>query len=190
MSTHPCHLVTANHLRYQARLKEHLMELVEEGTLHQSFGRRSMPSGQKCFHSLSASRSERRFESRVSISAQSSKLTIRQIFSTGKSLNFIRYSCLDSDWVVTREKMSNTSGSASLAMIRSFSEPSSHPALQYGDIQGLERSIDSAYQVASHRLFEVFIHKFKLLDHLSALKSYLLLGHGDFADQLMETLGY
>jgi len=31
-----------------------------------------------------------------------------QIFSTGKSLNFIRYSCHDSDWVVTREKMGNT----------------------------------------------------------------------------------
>jgi hypothetical protein len=39
-------------------------------------------------------------------------------------------------------------------------------------------------------LFEVFIDKFKLLDHLSALKNFLLLGHGDFADQLMETLGY
>jgi gamma-tubulin complex component 3 len=37
--------------------------------------------------------------------------TARQIFSTGKSLNFIRYSCHDSDWVVTREKMSNTGGS-------------------------------------------------------------------------------
>ena len=34
-----------------------------------------------------------------------------KIFSTGKSLNFIRYSCHDSDWVVTREKMSNTGGS-------------------------------------------------------------------------------
>ncbi|KAF8974520.1 gamma-tubulin complex, DGRIP91/SPC98 component [Flammula alnicola] len=96
----------------------------------------------------------------------------RKIFSTGKSLNFIRYSCLDSDWVVTREKMSNTGGT-----------------LQYGDIGGLERSIDAAYRLASHRLFEVFIDKFKLLDHLSALKSFLLLGHGDFADQLMETLG-
>ncbi|KAH9482698.1 Gamma-tubulin complex component 3 [Psilocybe cubensis] len=96
----------------------------------------------------------------------------RKIFSTGKSLNFIRYSCLDSDWVVTREKMSNTGDT-----------------LQYGDINGLERSIDTAYQMASHRLFEVFIEKFKLLEHLSALKSYLLLGHGDFADQLMETLG-
>jgi gamma-tubulin complex component 3 len=37
-------------------------------------------------------------------------------------------------------------------------------------------------------LFEVFIDKFKLLDHLNALRDYLMLGHGDFADQLMETL--
>lgn len=63
-------------------------------------------------------------------------------------------------------------------------------ALRYSDIGGLERSIDSAYRLASNRLFEVFIEKFKLLDHLSALRSYLLLGYGDFADQLMETLGY
>lgn len=63
-------------------------------------------------------------------------------------------------------------------------------ALKYSDISGLERSIDTAYQTASQRLFEVFIEKFKLLDHLRALKHYLMLGHGDFADQLMETLGY
>lgn len=63
-------------------------------------------------------------------------------------------------------------------------------ALKYSDISGLERSIDAAYQTASQRLFEVFIEKFKLLDHLRALKHYLMLGHGDFADQLMDTLGY
>ena len=62
-------------------------------------------------------------------------------------------------------------------------------ALKYSDILGLERSIDAAYQTASQRLFEVFIDKFKLLDHLHALKHYLMLGYGDFADQLMETLG-
>ncbi|KAL4075878.1 gamma-tubulin complex, component 3 [Scleroderma citrinum] len=96
----------------------------------------------------------------------------KKIFSTGKSLNFIRYSCHDSDWVATREKMSNTRGT-----------------LKYSDIVGLERSIDSAYSTASKRLFEVFIEKFKLLDHLRALKHYVLLGYGDFAEQLMETLG-
>ncbi|PSR90675.1 hypothetical protein PHLCEN_2v4824 [Hermanssonia centrifuga] len=95
----------------------------------------------------------------------------RKIFSTGKSLNFIRYSCNDSDWVVTREKLSNTGGT-----------------LKYSDIAGLERSIDTAYQIASRRLFDIFFEKYGLLDHLRALKQYLLLGHGDFADQLMETL--
>ncbi|KAJ3987247.1 gamma-tubulin complex, component 3 [Lentinula detonsa] len=96
----------------------------------------------------------------------------RKILSTGKSLNFIRYSCHDSDWVVTREKMSNTGGS-----------------LKYSDIAGLERSIDAAYSTASQRLFDVFIEKFRLLNHLSALKNYMMLGHGDFADQLMNALG-
>ncbi|KAM6495845.1 gamma-tubulin complex DGRIP91/SPC98 component [Amanita muscaria] len=96
----------------------------------------------------------------------------QKIFATGKSLNFIRYSCHDSDWVVTQEKM-NTTGDV----------------LRYSDIAGLERSIDTAYQIASHRLFEVFLDKFKLLEHLSALKNYMLLGRGDFVDQLMEALG-
>ena len=32
----------------------------------------------------------------------------RKIFATGKSLNFIRYSCQDSDWIVTREKLGTT----------------------------------------------------------------------------------
>ncbi|KAF8138303.1 gamma-tubulin complex, component 3 [Boletus edulis] len=96
----------------------------------------------------------------------------KKIFSTGKSLNFIRYSCHDSDWVATRERMSNTGG-----------------VLKYSDIAGLERSIDSAYSTASQRLFEVFIEKFRLMDHLLALKHYLLLGYGDFAEQLMEALG-
>ncbi|KAI0818726.1 Spc98 family-domain-containing protein [Irpex lacteus] len=81
----------------------------------------------------------------------------RKIFSTGKSLNFIRYSCQDSDWVATREKLSNTGGT-----------------LQYSDIAGLERSIDTAYQIASRRLFDIFFDKYGLLDHLLALKQYLL----------------
>ena len=31
----------------------------------------------------------------------------RQIFSTGRSLNFIRYSCRDSDWTETQAKLAN-----------------------------------------------------------------------------------
>ncbi|KAG8928309.1 Microtubule-nucleating Tub4p (gamma-tubulin) complex component [Tulasnella sp. 418] len=95
----------------------------------------------------------------------------RKIFSTGKSLNFIRYSCHDSDWVTTRNKLSN-----------------SGKVLRYSDISGLERSIDAAYRIASQRLFDVFFEKFKLRTHLLACKNYLLLSNGDFADHLMDNL--
>lgn len=62
--------------------------------------------------------------------------------------------------------------------------------LKYSDILGLEKSIDAAYEIASQRLFDVFFDKFKLLDHLLALKHYFLLGYGDFADILMDALAY
>jgi gamma-tubulin complex component 3 len=52
----------------------------------------------------------------------------------------------------------------------------------------LERSIDNAYSIASQRLLEIFFDKFVLLDHLRALKSYLMLGAGDFTELLMEAL--
>ncbi|KAL5488201.1 SPC98 [Sanghuangporus weigelae] len=95
----------------------------------------------------------------------------RKIFSTGKTLNFIRYSCHDSDWVTTREKLGST-----------------NDTLQYSDIEGLEHSIDSAYSIVSQRLFDVFFEKFGLMNHLKALKNYMFLGHGDFADSLMIAL--
>jgi gamma-tubulin complex component 3 len=68
------------------------------------------------------------------------------------------------------------------------SAPSLPPVLQYSDIAGLERSIDAAYEIASKRLLEIFFDKFEFMDHLRALKMYLLLGHGDFVDSLMGSL--
>ncbi|KAK8861575.1 hypothetical protein IAR55_002397 [Kwoniella newhampshirensis] len=95
----------------------------------------------------------------------------KKIFSTGRSLNFIRYSCRDSDWIETQAKLANAGR-----------------ALKYSDLAGLERSIDDAYSIASQRLLEIFFDKFVLLDHLRALKSYLMLGAGDFTELLMEAL--
>jgi gamma-tubulin complex component 3 len=92
--------------------------------------------------------------------------------------------------VATREKLSNTGGSKSRLILPLCHGCSPCAALQYSDIEGLERSIDTAYQIASRRLFDIFFEKYGLLHHLRALKQYLLLGHGDFADQLMESLGY
>ncbi|KAN0065677.1 Microtubule-nucleating Tub4p (gamma-tubulin) complex component [Thecaphora frezii] len=96
----------------------------------------------------------------------------RKIFSTGKSLNFIRHSCGDSDWMATRSNLD-----------------ASGKDLRYTDLSGLERTIDTAFTIASKRLLDIFLDKFRLLDHLRALKDYLMLFRGDFVDLLMQSLG-
>lgn len=62
-------------------------------------------------------------------------------------------------------------------------------ALRYGDIAELEGSIDAAYVGTSQRLLHLLVTKFKLTDHLTAIKRYILLGQGDFIQHLMESLG-
>ncbi|GAA6063367.1 hypothetical protein JCM10212_000306 [Sporobolomyces blumeae] len=94
----------------------------------------------------------------------------RKIFSTGKSLNFMKYSCADSAWVTERNH-------------------SDDRTLEHADMASLERSISLAYSTASQRLFELFFDKFRLMEHLRALKDYLMLGKGDFCEILMEQLG-
>ncbi|GAA5993347.1 hypothetical protein JCM10908_001441 [Rhodotorula pacifica] len=94
----------------------------------------------------------------------------RKIFSTGKSLNFMKYSCDDDSWVTLRNVHDS-------------------PVLHYADMRELERSIALAYSQASARLFELFFERFQLLEHLRALKDFVMLGKGDFVEILMEQLG-
>ncbi len=60
--------------------------------------------------------------------------------------------------------------------------------LEHSDIASLERTIDGAYSVASKRLLDIFFDDYKLVDHLVALKKYLLLCAGDFADTLLQAI--
>ncbi|EEP82593.1 predicted protein [Uncinocarpus reesii 1704] len=93
----------------------------------------------------------------------------KKVFLIGKSLNFIRYGCGDSAWVVA------------------YSRDASKE-LRYGDTATLETSIDEAYKSTMARLIYLMDSKFKLFEHLDALKKYLLLGQGDFIALLMESL--
>ncbi|ORY57250.1 Spc97/Spc98 family protein [Pseudomassariella vexata] len=92
-----------------------------------------------------------------------------KIYLIGKSLNFIRHSCSDSEWV------------------ESYSKESSKE-LRYGDTATLEAWIDEAYKTTMRRLLYLMTAKFHLFEHLQALKSYILLGQGDFIALLMESL--
>ncbi len=92
-----------------------------------------------------------------------------KVFLIGKSLNFIRYGCGDSAWVENYSKAASRE-------------------LTYGDTALLSSSIDEAYNTVMKRLISLMEDKFALFSHLQALKSYLLLGQGDFIALLMESL--
>lgn len=92
-----------------------------------------------------------------------------KVFLIGKTLNFIRYGCGDAAWVDTYSKEASKE-------------------LRYGDTANLEKSIGDAYKTTMARLTDLMTNKFKLFDHLEALKKYLLLGAGDFIALLMESL--
>ncbi|KAI0148787.1 Spc97/Spc98 family protein [Xylariaceae sp. FL1272] len=87
----------------------------------------------------------------------------------GKALNFIRHSCGDAQWVENYSKESSKE-------------------LRYGDTTTLGLWIMDAYNYTMRRLVHLMTNKFHLFDHLNALKSYILLGQGDFIALLMESL--
>ncbi|KAI9592455.1 Spc98 family-domain-containing protein [Syncephalis fuscata] len=93
-----------------------------------------------------------------------------KIYSVGKSLNFIRYSCNDSEWVTQRHQ--NTQA-----------------ILRYSDLEGLEASIDTVYRTTSRRLLDTLYTRYRVIDHMKAIKRFLLLGQGEFVQFLMDALG-
>ncbi|KAJ8322941.1 Microtubule-nucleating Tub4p (gamma-tubulin) complex component [Batrachochytrium dendrobatidis] len=98
-----------------------------------------------------------------------SKALAKKIFLIGKSLNFVRHSCSDQSAFILWSQQSSD--------------------LQYGDLKKLEYSIDRAYQTSSSHLLTVLFEKFKLMEHLQALKRFVLLGQGDFVQCLLDSLG-
>lgn len=93
----------------------------------------------------------------------------KKVFLIGKSLNFIRHNCGDSDWV------------------NEYSRSASRE-LRYGDTDILESSIDEAYKSTMTRVIYLMSHKYRVFEHLKALKRYLLFSQGDFITLLIESL--
>ncbi|KAK9448318.1 Spc98 family-domain-containing protein [Limtongia smithiae] len=95
---------------------------------------------------------------------------IKKILQTGKSLDFIRNGCGDGDWV----------DKYSVECYRTF---------QYdGNDREVEDALDTAYHKTVTHLMDILTIKFRLREHIQALKNYLLLGQGDFIAMLMELL--
>lgn len=107
-----------------------------------------------------------------------SKELAHKIFSIGKSLNFIRYSCHE-DTLAEQYYTSSSPNNVNSSNKQPF---------KYGETEQVEKSIEVAYSVTSKALLNLLKTKYKLMDHLKALKRYLLLGQGDFIQYLMDIL--
>jgi gamma-tubulin complex component 3 len=100
-----------------------------------------------------------------------------KILATGKSINFLREICHDHTPVKGREELKHAL------------ECTSVEALFMADREGdLQMMMDTAYLETSRRVLDVLIGQYKFLEHLQALRRYLLLGQGDFIRHLMELL--
>lgn len=54
----------------------------------------------------------------------------------------------------------------------------------------LHAAIETVYKDTSRKVLDILLNKYHFMHHLYAIKSYLLLGQGDFIRHLMEMLMY
>ncbi|RUS81826.1 hypothetical protein EGW08_010418, partial [Elysia chlorotica] len=99
-----------------------------------------------------------------------------RILLTGKSINFLRQVCEDRTPIKGREVAMKLDLTQAASM---FSQD------QNSDFQQM---LDSVYEFTSQHLLNVLQKKYKFLEHLKAMRRYLLLGQGDFIRHLMDLL--
>ena len=63
-----------------------------------------------------------------------------------------------------------------------------YPGADSDNVGLLATTINKAYKIASERLLDTLMQKEKLLEHLTALRRYLLLGQGDFIRHLVDLI--
>uniref|UniRef100_A0A182KBQ7 Gamma-tubulin complex component n=1 Tax=Anopheles christyi TaxID=43041 RepID=A0A182KBQ7_9DIPT len=100
----------------------------------------------------------------------------KQILVIGKSINFLREVCKDRAPVPERTDLKKCLNEH----LNYLYSPHSNTELHI--------LIDSVYLKTSKRVLDIVLGPHQLYDHLKAMRDYLLLGQGHFADVLMENL--
>ncbi|GCB66303.1 hypothetical protein scyTo_0004942 [Scyliorhinus torazame] len=102
----------------------------------------------------------------------------RKVLLIGKSINFLHQVCQDR--TPTAKMM--------MAVTKSAVSPKDAAEL-FTDLEGaFQEKIDAAYHKTSKYLLDVLNQNYHLLDHIKAVRRYLLLGQGDFVRHLMDLL--
>ncbi|KAA0721926.1 Gamma-tubulin complex component 3 -like protein [Triplophysa tibetana] len=101
----------------------------------------------------------------------------RKVLLIGKSINFLHQVCQD-----------RTPPGKIMPSSKSSDSPKDATEL-FTDLEGAFQSkIDAAYFETSKYLLDVLNKNYQLLEHLQAMRRYLLLGQGDFIRHLMDLL--
>lgn len=104
------------------------------------------------------------------------KSLANKILVTGKSINYLREVCQDNSSIKGRDELKQ----CLLSNVEHLFSPVSDTKLHL--------MIDSAYLNTSKKVLDIIMGPHKLLEHLQAMRRYLLLGQGDFINLLMENL--
>lgn len=116
-----------------------------------------------------------------------SKELANDILLVGKSINFIRHCCDDTEWI-----MDSTTVAIAVDAFQyqhganSFDTPIGYRKNVVSS--KLEKIIERAQSATNRRVMELLFDKYEFHMHSTALKQYLLLGQGDFIQYLMELL--
>lgn len=95
---------------------------------------------------------------------------------TGKSINFLREVCLDKTPIKSKEDLKQC-----------FTTNTDNLFATVPDTK-LHMLIDTVYLNTSKKVLDIVMGPHKLLQHLQAMRNYLLLGQGDFIGILIENL--
>ncbi|XP_071951511.1 gamma-tubulin complex component 3 homolog isoform X2 [Antedon mediterranea] len=102
-----------------------------------------------------------------------------KILLIGKSINFIRQVCHDHSVLNGQNKLNK----------EMLKKDHRSELLFNQDLDGgFQEIINTVYKETSKHLLDIFFSKYKFLDHLKAMRRYLLLGQGDFIKHLMDLL--
>ncbi|KAL7983861.1 hypothetical protein Chor_000737, partial [Crotalus horridus] len=103
--------------------------------------------------------------------------TYHEVLLIGKSINFLHQVCHDQ------------SPSSKMIAVPRSAESSKDAVEMFTDLENaFQGKIDAAYFETSKYLLDVLNKKYNLLEHMQAMRRYLLLGQGDFIRHLMDLL--
>jgi gamma-tubulin complex component 3 len=110
----------------------------------------------------------------------------RKILLTGKSVNFIRLCCPEQDW------LPQTSAASPLVHPGDPQTSSDFPGADEDDskvampLAALGERVGQAALLTNRHLVSLMMNQYSLGEHCLALRRFMLLGQGDFVEQLMD----